>query len=98
MSDSRKQPNGCGPWWVPRKWKDEYFVQECRIHDEDYLDPSKNGRDRKQADKFFYKQMLAKVSLEKNYFKRQMRKAQAWAYYHIVRNFGWTSHKDGLDL
>ena len=95
---SRGEPNGCGPWWVPRKLKDEYFVQECTIHDEDYLDPKKNGRNREQADKFFYQQMLAKASTEVSYWQRQKRKAQAWFYYHVVRVFGWTSHKDGLDI
>ena len=42
--------------------------------------------------------MLTKASQEVNFFTRQKRKAQAWFYYHVVRVFGWTSHKDGLDI
>ena len=95
---SKNAPNGCGPHWMSKKLKDKYFEEACKIHDEDYLDPSKNNRDREEADRVFYKEMLKKVEKEPNYFIRQLRRIQAEFYYRVVRVFGWTSHKDGLDI
>lgn len=79
--------NGCGPWWVPIEWKDQFFVDECNIHDQDYSEQI----GRKVADKKFYKSMKQKISLEKKVV-RYKRGVQAWAFYHIVRNLGWLTY------
>lgn len=86
--------NGCGPWWVPQEWKDEYFSSECDLHDADYETDEITKR---QSDKAFYLRMLAKISLETSWKTRQIRGFQARIYYYIVRYLGWTSHKNGLD-
>ncbi len=91
---SREAPNGCGPWWVPRSWKDEYFVEECAQHDRDYM----QGVDRRKSDRDFYKAMRKKISQEPDRRVRRRQAGQALWYYWIVRVFGWTSHKDGLDI
>lgn len=93
---TRILPNGCGPWWVPSKWKDGYFIDACTIHDINYVE----GYDRNKADLEFYDRMKVIIRNDKSlsYFQRKARFAQAWAFYNIVRNLGWLSHKDGLDL
>jgi hypothetical protein len=79
---------------LPDHFKDDYFEEACAVHDVDYY----KGVDRKKADKKFYHLMLARIAEEKDWKKRYIRRRQAWWFYYIVRVFGWTSHKKGLDL
>jgi hypothetical protein len=84
-----KDKNGCGPWWVPRELKNRYYESQCNIHDKDYAE----GVDRSEADKKFYHSMLKRANGEKKPFVRLGRTLQAILFFHIVRRFGWTSHK-----
>lgn len=83
------KPNGCGPWWYPTKWKDRYFEDACKVHDEDYM----AGKDRKRSDEIFLNNMMQEAA-----DGPWVRRLQAFVFYGIVRVFGWTSHKKGLDL
>lgn len=94
IEDGNYIANGCGPWWLPDHFKDDYFFDQCAIHDVDYFE----GLDRKKADKKFYMLMLSRIAVEPKWKVRIARRQQAWFYYHIVRVFGWMSHKKGLDL
>jgi len=86
VSDEDKSliDNGCGPWWMPRMWKDGYFADACTIHDLDY---NVSSRPRLAADRFFRTKMLEKAGDNK------VRVIQAWIYYALVRLFGWTTYK-----
>lgn len=83
-------PNGCGPEWLPDKFKDSYFESQCAVHDLDYYE----GLDRSKADKKFYHLMLARVAEEKSWKVRLARRTQALWYYRIVRVFGSMFHND----
>ena len=87
------KPNGCGPWWLPDNFKGDYFKDACDIHDKDYED----GIDREKSDKRFYFLMLERIKQEKDWKVRYARKAQARFFYYVVRVFGWTSHKKGIN-
>ena len=84
-----KDKNGCGPWWVPREWKDRYFQDECNLHDSRYF----NKEDKDKADKEFYVKMLEKIKLEKNSKERRLRGFQARVFYYAVRNLGWIVYR-----
>ena len=83
-----KDANGCGPWWVPYEFKDEYFENECNIHDADYT----NGVPRGIADKEFYRNMIKRIKKEPNRRIRYKRRLQALLFYYLVRRFGWLSY------
>lgn len=89
-------PNGCGPWWLPQKYKDDYFIDACTIHDKEYIE----GADREKSDRDFYERMKQTIrdDITLSWIERKARYSQAWFYYHIVRKLGWLSHKKGLDL
>lgn len=89
-------PNGCGPHYIPDWARDDYFIDACNKHDLDYL----AGIDQKYADLAFYNAMKQRIRDDKslNFWQRRYRYAQAKFFYYIVRTFGFTSHKDGLDI
>lgn len=93
----RKKINGCGPWWVPDLFKDEYFYDQCAVHDIDYYDDKKC---RKVADKAFLKTMISRIKCDEKigWWTKRARRAQAYFFYTTVRIFGWSSHVKGLDL
>ena len=90
------EPNGCGPHYLPDWARDDYFLMECNQHDIEYY----MGVPQDISDKKFYEAMKERIRRDKslNFWQRKYRYAQARFFYYVVRTFGFTSHKDGLDL
>ena len=82
--------NGCGPWWVPYRWKDYYFDEECNLHDREYAE---GLVDRNEADRRFFVRMVKKIDQEPNRWTRQRRRAQAVVFYYLVRRLGFLFYR-----
>lgn len=80
-----KQGNGCGPFWWPKIWKDQYFNDACEQHDFDY----DNQIGRAMADRLFFEYMLDIVHAKRGGWPR---KAQAYIFYWSVRLGGGLSY------
>lgn len=94
--------NGCGPDIIQKipfirrgLGPDSFFNKSCQIHDFQYsLDdkiPESESK-RKEADELFLSNMLAQAESE-NWFRKILRKAEAYLFYWSVRTCGKLFYK-----
>ena len=83
--------NGCGPQWLPKWVKnalfDWFFEASCDKHDAGYAEGGDEAR-RKHCDVLFLAAMR-RDTLKQRGINRLARWAQAYAFYFLVRLFGW---------
>lgn len=84
-------PNGCGPWWLPDRWRDLYFVEACNVHDAEYG----AGVPQATADRNLLKAMRNKINLDRDIslLGKNKRTVQLYFFYYLVRMFGAISHQ-----
>jgi len=79
--------NGCGPNWLPEKYKSKFFKDECDKHDRDYT----YGKNKIVSDCSFLRDMLLKAVDSKD---PKFRISQAYFYYFLVIWFGGMTYGD----
>ena len=79
--------NGCGPKGLFIKVPDFIFTASCCRHDVNYWIGC-TKKDRKRADKGFYRAMKADYMAYTKFLTRRRYALWAWIYYRAVRMFG----------
>ena len=84
----KKLSNGCGSKGSPVEVPQFIFHASCDKHDVLYTIGG-SPKDRKLADKAFYRFMIKDTKAEKLWYKRLYYRIWAYVYYRSVRMFGY---------
>ena len=79
--------NGCGPNWLPKRFKSDFYTEQCNKHDYDYT----HGKNKVVADTNFLRDMLFKAKKSESPRRRTF---QAYYYYFMVLWFGGMTYGD----
>jgi hypothetical protein len=78
----------CGLW--PLSYDDPDFLSACSVHDASYVNKElrRQTMSRKEADKWFLRNMLSKVDSESSRLKKVTMRGRAYVYYGLARVVG----------